>query len=112
MVYKIVDRGSKCKTRVRGMQTCRIRSVGLSFISAVTLFILRHTNLPALVVWIVHVCHALPHTQSCLAAALGVKDVELETRPTDAMVGGTDAAGSIPLPCTRSTPTARSTHAL
>ena len=29
----------------------------------------------------------------CLAAGLGVKEVELETRPTDAMVGCTGAAG-------------------
>ena len=29
----------------------------------------------------------------CLAAGLGVKEVELETRPTDAMVGGMGASG-------------------
>ena len=32
----------------------------------------------------------------CLAAGLGVKEVELETSPTDAMVGGTGAAGPAP----------------
>ena len=32
----------------------------------------------------------------CLATCLGVKEVELETRPTDAMVGGAGAAEPVP----------------
>ena len=33
----------------------------------------------------------------CRAAELGVREIVLETRPTDAMVGGTGAAGPAPI---------------
>ena len=46
-----------------------------------------------------HVWYAPTHTQSSIMPGswFGVKEVELETRPTDAIVGGTGIAGCAPL---------------
>ena len=114
---KTVHRGRKYRTRVCGMLPCRACSVILVLILAVTLFMTRihwfvmcwlcgswhvwYTLYPSLGAVKTHTGKSLSFLNAwrpCLPggpACLGLREVELETRPTDATVCGTCGTGPV-----------------
>ena len=99
--------GRNSRTQVCGMLPGLTRSVGLVLISAVTLF-MTQTHQYVCAGYVDRGMFVTPYptlravkTRSgkspvCEPAGLGVKEVELELWPTDAMVGGKGTAGPAP----------------
>ena len=99
--YKIGYKCCNSRKLVCGMRFCRTRSVWLVLLLAITLFMTQpHLFVCFSCVMFVTPYHTLRAVRtnigkfpSCQAAGLGVKEVELEIRPTEAMVGCTGVAG-------------------
>lgn len=96
-----------CANSLPGRASAQISSSSLNSSSSILLHILPYP--PIYVSLVRNATHstAYPTARSakihigkstpCRAAELGVREIVLETRPTDAMVGGTGAAGPAPI---------------
>ena len=101
--YKIGYRSRDSRTQMHGVRLGQTRSEGLVLISAVTPYMTQtHQYVCLSCVDCRIIVKPYPTLRAvrthigkspvCLTAGLGVKVVELQTRPTDAMVDGTGAA--------------------